>query len=384
MLVIKGADVYTGLSDDISKMDVYASGKKISEPFDIGADVRVIDADGLFVMPGVVDAHSHVGGFGYSMDDQDLNEMTGAATPEMEAFFAIDIKSKEFDNLLKYGITTSCITPGSGNVIGGVACVLKSSGDSLAERTLKNPAFLKMAMGGNPKGVYGSRNEMPMTRMGIANVIRTQFNKAKEYGEKKKKALEKGEVFEIDLGLENVLKVLNREINLKVHSEQFDMLTVMKLAEEFDVGFTLDHAWGASDYYDDIMNSNCVGVIFGPIGVMLLPGEIGKIDIGSLVELDKRGMECAIMTDGPILSPQVIFYQAGEVVRFGGEPSRALRMLTHGPANILGLQDRIGAIAPGMDADILVLTDNPVLNPAAEVLYTIVDGEIKYAKADVF
>ncbi len=379
MLVIKGAYVYTGLSDDICKMDVYIAGSKIRDEFDIVDSTGVIDAEGLFVMPGVIDAHSHIGGFGYSMDDQDLNEMTGAATPEMQAIYAIDIKSKAFERALKCGITTSCITPGSGNVIGGVACVIKNSGKNIKSRLLKNPAFLKMAMGGNPKGVYGPRNDCPMTRMGIANVIRHEFIKAISYSEKKKKAEEKGEVFEVDLGLENVLKVLNGEISLKVHSEQFDMITVIRIADEFGVSFTLDHAWGASDYYDDIMDSNCKGVIFGPIGVMLLPGEIGKVDIDSLIELDNRGMECAIMTDGPILDPQIIFYQAGEVVRFGGKPERALRMLTYGPATILGLQDRIGAISSGMDADLIVLTDNPVINPSAKVLYTIVNGKIEYS-----
>ena len=183
-----------------------------------------------------------------------------------------------------------------------------------------------------------------------------------------------------DTGLENVCRVLRREIPIKVHCEQFDMLTTIRIAKEFNVEFTLDHAWGAGDFIDDIVDSGCRGVIYGPIGVPLLPGECGKIDIGVLVELDKKGVNCAIMTDGPILNPEVIIIQAGEVIRFGGDIERVLNMLTINPAKILGIEDRVGSIEEGKDADIVIFKGMPAVDTNATVAYTIINGEVVYKK----
>lgn len=376
MLVIKDAKIYTSAGKVYEKGDILIEDGKI---LDIGENLswdegEIIDANGLVVIPGIVDAHSHIGGFGSTMDDQDLNEMTKNATPEVESIYSIDTKSPEFKRVTKAGITTSAIAPGSGNVIGGLVCAVKSYGESIEEMCIKNPVALKAALGGNPKGVYGKRNQMPMTRMGIASVIRETLIKGQRYMEKK----EKGEA-DLDIGMENVCRVLRKEIPLKVHCEQFDMLTIIRIAKEFDIDFTLDHAWGASDFYDDIVESGCKGVIYGPIGVLLLPGECGKIDIHSLIELDKRGVPCAIMTDGPILNPDVIIIQAGEVIRFGGDIERVINMLTINPAKIIGVDDKVGSIEKGKDADLVIFDGTPALDTNATVKYTIINGQIAYS-----
>ena len=376
MLVIKDAKIYTSAGKVYEKGDILIEDGKI---VDIGENLswdqgEIIDANGLVVIPGIVDAHSHIGGFGSTMDDQDLNEMTKNATPEVESIYSIDTKSPEFKRVTKGGITTSAIAPGSGNVIGGLVCAVKSYGESIEEMCIKNPVALKAALGGNPKGVYGKRNQMPMTRMGIASVIRETLIKGQRYMEKK----EKGEA-DLDIGMENVCRVLRKEIPLKVHCEQFDMLTIIRIAKEFDIDFTLDHAWGASDFYDDIVESGCKGVIYGPIGVLLLPGECGKIDIHSLIELDKRGVPCAIMTDGPILNPDVIIIQAGEVIRFGGDIERVINMLTINPAKIIGVDDKVGSIEKGKDADLVIFDGTPALDTNATVKYTIINGQIAYS-----
>lgn len=383
MLVIKGAKIYTSADKVIQKGDILIENGKIK---DIGTSMNVkggtiIDAEGLIATPGIIDAHSHISGFGADMDDQDLNEMTNNATPQVEAIYSVDTSSKMFERVIQSGITTSAIAPGSGNVVGGLVCAVKSYGHSIEDMCIKNPVALKMALGGNPKGVYGKRNKMPMTRMGIAHVIRETLIKGQEYLQKKEAA--KDDVSKMpyfDLGLENVCRVLKKEIPLKVHCEQFDMLTIIHIAKEFDVDFTLDHAWGASDFYDDIVESGCKGVIYGPIGVALLPGECGKIDIYSVVELDRRGVTCAIMTDGPILNPDVLIIQAGEVVRFGGNIERVLNMLTINPAKILGIDDRVGSIEKGKDADIVIFKGMPAVDTNAMVEYTIINGEVAYKR----
>ena len=375
-MVIKNAKIFTSRKIYEKADMLLNSGKieKIAEKIEIPEDAQVIDAENLTAIPGIVDAHSHIGTFGIG-GDQDANEVTKNATPEIEVLYGIDTDLKAFQRVLRSGITTSAIAPGSGNVIGGLVCAVKSYGDSIEDMCIKNPVALKMALGGNPKGVYGKRNQMPMTRMGIAEVIRENYIKATEYLRKK----EEGEDIPYDQGMENICKVLKREIPMKVHCEQFDMLTTIRISEEFNVEFTLDHAWGASDYYDDISNAkNLRGVIFGPIGVYLTPGECGKVDIDSLIELDRRGVCCSIMTDGPVMNPDLIVNQAGELVRFGMPQEKALEMITINGAKIIGLQDRIGSIEEGKDADIVLFKGSPAVDTDARVVCTIVNGEIAY------
>ncbi len=377
MLVIRNAKIYTCAGKIYEQADILIDGQKIAaigENLDVPPQTKSIDADGLVAMPGIVDAHSHVGLFGDG-SGQDANEMTANATPEVESYYGIDIGDKAFQRVCRAGITVSAIPPGSGNVIGGMVCAVKSYGDSLEKMCIKNPVALKMALGGNPKGVYGKRNQMPMTRMGVAEIIRENLIRAKEYLAKQ----QRGEAVEYHQGMENLCKVLRREIPMKVHCEQFDMLTILRIAEEFDVELTIEHAWGASDFYDDIAASkNLRGIIFGPIGVYLTPGECGKVDIDSLIELDRRGVCCSIMTDGPVMNPDLIVCQAGELVRFGMDQQKALQMLTINPAKILGLEDRIGSLEKGKDADVVLFRGEPAIDTAARVVCTIVNGEIAY------
>lgn len=384
MLVIKNAKIYT------SANKVYENGviivesgkiKAVGENIEIPNGAEVIDASGLIATPGIIDAHSHIGGFGSTMAEQDLNEMTANATPQVESLYSIDTFSKDFERVIKVGITTSAVAPGSGNVIGGMVCAVKSAGKNIDEMCIKNPVALKMALGGNPKNQYGKRGQLPMTRMGVAQVIRENMQRATEYMKKQNEA--KGDATKMppyDQGLENIAKALRREIPVKVHCEQYDMLTTIRIAKEFNLDFTLDHAWGSSDFYDEIASSGVRGVIFGPIGVGLSPGECGKVDIESVIELDRRGVVCSIMTDGPILNPEMIVAQAGEVYRFGGEITRVLNMLTINAAKIVGIDERTGSLEVGKDADILLFSGMPAVDTNATVLYTIIDGKIVYKK----
>lgn len=383
MLVIKNARIFTAAERNYETGDIAVSDGKIAavaEHIEATACDEVLDATGLFAMPGIVDAHSHIGGF--CAGDQDLNEMTCSATPSMEAYYAINVSGKDFLRVKRAGITTSVITPGSGNVVGGTACALKSAGADIRTMCIRNPVALKMALGGNPKGVYGVKQQLPMTRMGIAQVISDTLAKGRAYMKKKEAAGEDpSKLPPYDAGLENVCRVLKKEIPLKVHCEQFDMLTVIRISEEFDVLFTLDHAWGASDFYDEICAAkNLVGVIFGPIGVPLLPGECGKVDIESVRVLDERGVTVAIMTDGPIMHPELIVVQAGEAVRTGTPHERALRMLTIHPARIAGIDDRVGSLEVGKDADIALFKGIPALDVSAHCVRTIIDGQTVYTK----
>lgn len=383
MLLIKGAKIYTMNDKVIEKGDILINKGKILK---IGEEIRedgaeVIDAGGLIALPGLVDAHTHIGGMNFSRPDgiDDLNEMTNNITPEVQAIYGTDTGSQDFEYAYKNGITSIAITPGSGNVVCGWVFATKTYGKNIFEMAIKNPIALKVALGGNPKGAYGKRNQEPSTRMSIPGIVKDLLRRSKEYMLKKEEAeKENKELPKYDRKLEAVIPVLKKQIPLKIHCTQFDMLAAMEIAKEFDVNFTLDHAWGASEYMEEIVESGC-SIVFGPIGSMTSFGEARLIDIESVVELDRRGVVTALITDAPILSIDSIIHHAGEAVREGCDVERALRMITINAAKIMSVDDRIGSIEEGKDADIVLFKGLPAYETNAKVIHTIINGNIVYS-----
>lgn len=388
MLLLKNATVLTmDEPGTIERGCVLLDGKTIAA---VGRDLpeagcEVIDLTGKIVMPGLVDAHAHRSNFPVTGEGNgDINELTNPVTAELNAYYAIDPENESFKIACAYGITTSCVAPGSGNVVGGYCVAVKSAGDSLASRVIGNPVALKAAMGINPKGVYSGKNRMPMSRMGIAQVLRDYLLRVREYMAKKDAAGDDpGKLPPYDGAMEHGIPVLRREIPLKVHAYQQDMMTVLAIADEFDIDVTLDHALGASDFVEELAeNRHLKGVIYGPVLIGLFPGEGCKVDFGAMKLLDERGVCTAMMTDALLSCAQMLINQVGECVRAGMEPMRALRMLTVNPAKMLGLEDRIGRLRAGMDADIAVFSAMPCVVPGAEVEMTVIDGQIVYRKEE--
>lgn len=385
MYVIRNATVYTMEDDKARNADILVNDKgkieKIARNINV-KNAEVIDASGKVVIPGFVDAHSHIGGVW--MEDEDLNECSNPCTPEMDSYYGIDPKDKMFNIAIRNGITTSCLIPGSGNVIGGWGIVLKLNEGSIDERLLLHPACLKAATGINPKGVYSPRTQLPMTRMGIAFILRDYLRKVQEYKEKKEKAKgDKKKMPPYDLGLEHGIPVLEKKIPLKVHTYMHDMVTVVEIAREFDIYVTIDHAQGASDYYDVLKDRHVKGVIFGPISSGLFPGEGGKIDYECCKGLDDRGIKVTVMTDGPVTPENLLICQMGEAVRRGMDPVRALGMITRNAAKILMVDDRVGTLKEGKDADLLIFETLPTLDVRANLLLTMIDGKVVYKKDEI-
>lgn len=378
MLLIKNAKIYTMADKILKNGDILIEDKKIKKiATNIDEkDAEKIEAEGLIALPGFVDAHTHIGGMDFSESTarDDLNEMTKNITSDVQAIYSTDPESKDFAYAYKNGITTAAITPGSGNVICGWVFATKTYGDNIFEMSIKNPVALKVALGGNPKRTYGKRDQSPSTRMSIPGIAKDLLRKTKEYMEKK----EESQDSKYDKELEAVIPVLKKEIPLKIHCTQFDMLAAIEIAEEFDLNFTLDHAWGASEYLEEIVESGC-DIIFGPIGSMKGQGEARLIDIESVIELDNRGVLTALITDAPILSIDSLVHHAGEAVREGGDPERILRMITINPAKILGIEDRVGSLEEGKDADILLFDGLPTYDTGAKLINTILNGEIVYS-----
>lgn len=374
MYVIKNTLVYTMADAGVVKADILVENGKIAAIGENLSAETVIDAAGKVVTPGFVDAHSHIGGIAdLTPLGEDLNEITNPLTPELDAYYGINPKDKCFGYAIEQGITTSCLIPGSANVVCGWGMAYKSAGE---HRLIKDPVALKAAMGINPKGCYAAKKMAPMTRMAIANLMKKYLRDVKDYMAKKAAAGDDAtKLPPYDLGLEHGIPVIEKKIPLKVHSYMHDMMTLLEIAKEFDILVTMDHAQGASDFADELADPHVKGVVFGPTCEPLFPGEGGKLDYECCKMLDDRGVNVAVMTDGPVTAINMLLYEIGEAVRKGMDPVRALGMVTVNAARILGIEDRVGSLAVGMDADILVWSALPSLAADAVLERVIIDGK---------
>lgn len=377
--LIKGGIIHTmDRENRIFQGDILTGGGKILQvapEIKVTSDASVLDARGLLVMPGLIDAHSHIGLFDFNHGEgsDDANEMTGPVTSAVDARFGANPSLPEFKAAYERGITTVLLTPGSGNVFCGLAFAAKTYGKNIFDMTIKAPCAVKIALGGNPKNTYGKLGRLPMTRMGIASILWDTFSRAKEYMEKK----DRGEKIKRDEELEAILPALRGEVPCKIHCTQHDMLTAIEVAKAFHVEFSIEHAWGAASYMDEIVESGC-HICYGPIATYRAPGERRKIDIETVKELDDRGVNVAIITDSPILSIESLYHHMGEAVREGANPDRVLRMVTINPAKILKVEERLGSLEAGKDADIILVKGKIGLDTDAKVQMTMMEGEIIY------
>ena len=365
--------------NDIFTGDVLVEDGKISQvaPAITAEDAEVIDATGYYVMPGLIDAHTHIGLFDFNSDKSvdDANEMTDPVSAAMDARYSFNIKARELKVAYEHGITTMLFTPGSGDVFCGQPFVAKTYGDNIFDMTVKAPAAVKIALGGNPKNTFGDLNRLPMTRMGVAHVLWETFRKAKEYLDKK----EKGEKQDYDANMEAIIPALRGEIPCKIHCTQYDMLTAIEVAKTYGVRFSLEHAWGASDYLEEIVESGC-DICYGPIATYRAPGERRRVDVEAVKMLDDRGVNVAIITDSPILSEESLYHHMGEAVREGLAQERVIRMVTINPATQLGLEDRLGSLEAGKDADIILVKGKLGLDTDARVHLTMINGQVVYQR----
>lgn len=378
ILDMTGASPYVG--------DILIKDGKIAQigtGIQVPCEEEIIEADGLWALPGFVDAHTHQGGFDMiDSNGMDLNEMTDPVTPQVRAIDGCNPFDKNFRSVPAAGVTTLCITPGSGNVVCGQAFAAKSYGSDIHEMTIKNPCALKVALGMNPKGVYGPKGKSPMTRMGIAAELDQALMEASKYrSEKEKAASEGGALPEYNEKWEAMLPALEGKIPLKIHCEQFDMLTAIEMAKKYGCRLTIEHAWSAKDFLDELAESGA-DINYGPVGVPTGFGELTGADLIDVVLLDRLGVNVSIISDSPILSEDILLIQAGEAVRCGLSPERALRMITINPAKALGIEDRVGSLEVGKDGDIVLFTALPAQDVSARLRYTIIEGRKVYSSLE--
>lgn len=352
--------------------------------FDIPAGCEVIDVQGGLIFPGFIDPHTHLGiaETALGFEGADHNECTTPVTAHVHSIDAINPADSAFDDAIKAGITSALVIPGSGNIIGGVGVVLKTWAEDIImeSRIVKKDACMKAALGENPKRVYSGKNVSPSTRMGSAAVMREAFVEAQNYAKKVEKAKDDPDKLpERSLKLENLVKVLNREMPIKIHAHRADdIATAIRIAQEFNLDMSIEHSSEAHLISEYVSKFNYPLVVGPSLGVPTKVETKNKT-LKSLEVLVKTGLPISVTTDHPVLPIYRLIHAAALAVREGLDEYEALKMITINPAITLGLEQRLGSIEVGKDADITVYDDHP-FSFLSNCLYTFVDGKVAYKK----
>ena len=364
-------------------------GKIVAVGQDLNTDgMTIVDCENHFILPGFIDAHTHTGVWGEgARDDYDGNEVSEAITPYTRALDAIYPEDIGFEDARRGGVTTLGITHGSANPIGGQVAVAKTYGNVADDMVIKEPAGVKMALGENPKRVGEHLKRAPQSRMGVAYLVRQAFYGAMEYrkdwqhhhalvAEEAKKPQGDRQPLrgpQLDLGKEMLLKVLDGEIPVRNHAHRMDDIrTAIRLADEFGYRLVIEHATESYRIADEVAKRD-VMLAIGPLFGERSKREVNKSTPATVGIMVEHGCTVAIMTDSPFnpinnLRDLVIF-----AIREGLDPKKALATVTINPARILGVEDRVGSLEVGKDADFIIFDGDP-WDARNKVQTTYIDG----------
>lgn len=362
---------YIQIKDD----KIIAVGDMSSVP----QDDNVLDLRGKTVYPGFIDAHCHMGMAeeGLDFEGDDLNEMTDPVSPHLRGLDAINPVNQSFPEAVGAGITTVVTGPGSANAISGQFCAIKTYGKRVDKMVLREPVAMKFALGENPKKVYNDKSETPMTRMATAALIREELSKAKRYLEDVQKAEEDPEENdppEFDAKKEALIPVLKRELKAHIHCHRSDdIFTAVRLAEEFELDYVLIHCTEGHLIADELKEIGAP-VVNGPLMCTRTKPELLHASDKTPGILSKAGLQVAICTDYNVIPIWMLPITAGYAAREGMDYIEALKAITINPARICGIEDRVGSVKVGKDADLLVYSQDP-LTLAAKPDMVFINGK---------
>ncbi|WP_155592658.1 amidohydrolase [Lysinibacillus cavernae] len=343
----------------------------------IPPNAELVDLQGAYVTPGLIDIHAHVGTWSEVTEDiNDANEYSEPFTPLMHALDSVDIRHFSFQLALEGGVTTVQTGPGSANVIGGIWSILKTAGPTLASRILVERSGLKGALGENPKNVFGNQyKRKPMTRMAIAQLLRDGFQRASRLNER-----EKAEQTNQNTELRPFIEVLQGDMPLRLHCHRADdIMTAIRIAKEFNVQLHLEHCTEGYMIVDAVKNSGFHATI-GPYMLTPTKYETRNSTPAIAAIFKEHNIPFAIMTDHPFVPIQYLKYCASEAIRYGLDDETALKSITINAAKLVQLDHRIGSLEKGKDADFVVWS-HPIFETEAKVLQTYVNGQ-KYYEAE--
>lgn len=328
---------------------------------------HIIDAKGLELFPGFIDAHTHLGLYdeGTGWAGNDANETISPLTPHIRALDGVYPLDKGFEDARKSGVTTVQVMPGSANVIGGLSSVIKTSGKNVEEMVIKHPAALKMALGENPKKNHS--NAQAITRMGIAGMIREAFHDALA-GER-------------NFHNEAIHLALEKKIPVRIHAHRADdIITAIRIAEEFDLDLRIEHCTEGHLIAKELMGKN-IPVSVGPTMTRRSKVELRNKSWEVYRELIDAGISVSITTDHPYIPIQYLNVSAAIAVREGLTVEEAIEAITINPAKNLGVEERVGSLEVGKDADIVLWNEHP-FHYTAKPIFTMINGEIVYKRDD--
>lgn len=385
-LAIKGKTIYTMAGAPLVDGMVLVKNGKIER---MGMDGKVRIPDGYEILeakvvtPGFIDMRSIVGLSGaYNVDaDQDQDEETGPDQAELRAIDAYNPDELLVDVVNRYGVTTMQVGPGRANVIAGQAAIVKSHGHTLREVLVRSPSAMIFNLGERPKSTYRRDNKEPTTRMASAAIIREGLMAARSYEEARKRAKKSDKAFARDLKKEGLLAVLNGEIPAMIMANRSDdIMTAIRIAKEFDIDLWLDN--GAEAYLvADQIRAAGAPVVVHPAMQRPASFETLNTSLENPVFLRDKGVTLAFQTGTESYVPKtrILLFEAAMFRANGLTMEQTLQAMTMTPARIMKIDDRVGSIERGKDAD-LVLFDGDPFEYVTHVTAVVTGGEISHRR----
>ncbi|MDE6087805.1 MAG: amidohydrolase [Oscillospiraceae bacterium] len=383
-MLIYNAEIYSMTEDMhfygyVEIQDGKITAVEQGKPEQIRLTEQDIDAHGGMLLPGFIDAHTHLGIIenGIDFEGDDCNEISDPFTPHLRAIDGINPQDRCFREAYAHGITSVMVSPGSANACGGDMLLMKTYGRCVDEMAIRT-CGMKFALGENPKSTYSNRDEMPVTRMATAALIREGLQKAKLYAERLQRFEEhpdEEEPPEYDSKCEALLPLLNGDMKAHFHCHRADdICTAVRICKEFGLEFVIIHGTGAH-VTADLFGEWGLSMIIGPVICDRCKPEMQDLELHNAAILHQNGVRIAICTDHPEVPVQYLPLSAALAVKGGLSRETALRAMTSEPADILGVSDRIGRIAVGLDADLVLFAEDP-LDVMQHPEWVMIDGKI--------
>lgn len=374
-MIIKNGTVFLANKNRFEIVDILVQNgkiKKIGNNLEVSSH-KIVDAKGKYILPGFIDAHSHIGLWeeGINWEGDDGCEYSSPSTPGVRGIDSINPFDIAFKEAILGGVTTVCVGPGSSNVICGQFSIITLYGNIIDKMIIKEVAALKCAFGENPKSQFGKAGNLPTSRMGIAYLLRKKLYEAKTYMEDEKR--------KFDLDKEVLVKVLKKEIPLKAHVHRADdICTAIRIAKEFDIDLTLDHCTEGHLIADYIKESGYPAIV-GPSFGSKTKIETKEKSFKTARILNEKGVKIALTTDHNVVPQNSLRLCASLCNSEGGlDEIETLKAITIYPAEILQISNKKGEIKEGLDADIVIWNENP-LNIKAKVEKVFIEGKEIYS-----
>lgn len=383
MLAITNATIMDGRGKSIKKGTLIIRDGKIEAIGDqttsIPDNFQVMDVKEKVITPGLIDVHTHLGIEEMEMgaEGEDLNEETSPVTPELRVIDGINMSDAAMEDARKAGVTTVQILPGSSNVIGGEMAVVKTRDDVVDQCIVRAPSGMKAAFGENPKKTFGSKGEAPMTRMSVVAMLRQALIDAESYQQQ----IKEGKTTR-RLDMENLTKVLTKEIPLRVHAHRADdIMSVLRIKKEFDIDVTIEHCTEGHKIANYIAESG-VMVSVGPTMSPKSKIELRNKSWKTPKVLADAGVPITLTTDHSVIGIEHLITSAIMAVKFGLSEQQALQAITYHAAVYMGVENRIGSLEEGKDAD-LVIWSRDIFDLRSNVTHTMIDGEFVFVNDEL-